>query len=262
VQGTPIGGAKDAPRVPIIEHEDIRRALLSMKSQVEAARMLTYEAAKMFDLGRTGDAAAQARMDLLTPIVKAWCTDMAVEVTSIGIQIHGGMGFIEETGAAQYYRDARILPIYEGANGIHGLDLTFRKILMNKGVSAASWFDEMDATATKLTAYAPAQKILRESVASLRSATQYFLTDTPQNIAAVATPYLQAFGLISGAAMMARALIAADALVDAGGDKTFCATKRATALFYMHNILPLCAGELAVVAGGKSTVVDFKPVHF
>ncbi|MBU0859408.1 MAG: acyl-CoA dehydrogenase [Alphaproteobacteria bacterium] len=262
VQGTPVGGAKDAARVPIIEHEDIRRSLLSMKSQVEAARLLTYEAAKMFDLGRTGDAAAQARMDLLTPIVKAWCTDMAVEVTSTGLQIHGGMGFIEETGAAQYYRDARILPIYEGANGIHGLDLTFRKILMNKGVAASSWFDEIDATSAKLTAYAPAQKVLRDSVSSLRAATQALMADTPQNIAAVATPYLRAFGLISGAAMMARALVAADALAEAGGDQSFCTTKRATALFYMHNILPLCAGELAVVAGGQSTVVDFKPAQF
>lgn len=138
VQGTKIS-EKSGARVAIIEHPDVRRMLLSMKAQIEAGRMLAYEAAFAIDCAHEGDADAQAKVDLLTPVVKSWCTDMACTVASTGVQIHGGMGFIEETGAAQYYRDARITPIYEGTNGIQALDLSLRKVLANKGVAAAAW---------------------------------------------------------------------------------------------------------------------------
>ena len=115
-------------RVLISEHADVKRMLLTMRAQVEAGRALVCEAAFALDARDT------AKVEVLTPIVKSWCTDMACEVASLGIQIHGGMGYIEETGATQYYRDARILPIYEGTNGIQASDLVFRKILRGGGV--------------------------------------------------------------------------------------------------------------------------------
>jgi alkylation response protein AidB-like acyl-CoA dehydrogenase len=263
VQGTAIAD-KSGARVAIIEHEDVRRMLLSMKAQVEAGRMLAYEAARAFDMGRAGDAAAQAKMDLLTPIVKACLTDMAVDVASTGIQVHGGMGFIEETGAAQFYRDARILPIYEGANGIHGLDLAFRKVLLNGGAAAKAWFDEADAAAAALSARPDMQGALKVAVADLRAATDGLLKQgaTPQNVAAVATPYLRAFGYVSGAAMMARAAVAADRLAASGGDPQFCDVKVKTAEFYIAHVLPHYAGELKIVMGGSKSVVNFAPGLF
>ena len=263
VQGSAIT-AKDGARVAIIEHEDVRRMLLSMKAQIEAGRMLAYEAARAFDLGRNGDAAAQAKMDLLTPIVKACLTDMAVEVASTGIQIHGGMGFIEETGAAQYYRDARILPIYEGANGIHGLDLTFRKIVMNGGAAAKAWFDEIDLTASALSAHPEMQMALKAAVVDMRNATDALLKQakTPQNIAAVATPYLRAFGLVSAAGMMGRAALAADKVAATGGDPVFCDAKLKTAEFYLAHILPHYAADLKIALTGSKSVVNFKPGMF
>lgn len=250
VQGTAIGD-KNGPRLPIIRHEDVRRMLLSMKAQTEAARILTYESARMLDLARAGDAAAQARVDVMTPVVKACCTDMAVEVTSTGIQIHGGMGFIEETGAAQYYRDARILPIYEGANGIHGLDLAFRKVTMDKGEAALAWLAEMDGQAARLTAWPAARDRLRAAIAALKDATSALPARAAKDVAAVATPYLRAFGYVAQAAMMARALHATGA-PETGDD--FITARRAQALFYIDHILPRAQGELAIVAHGADSV--------
>jgi hypothetical protein len=266
VQGSSIA-AKDGPRVAIIEHEDVRRMLLSMKAQIEAARLLTYESAKMMDRARTGDGAAQARMDLLVPIVKAWCTDMAVEVASTGLQIHGGMGFIEEMGAAQFYRDARILPIYEGANGIHGIDLAFRKVLMNGGAAAKAWFDETDRTIAQLAARPDMKDLhdnMKQALANLRHATDHLLKQgqAPQNVAAVATPYLRAFGVIAGGAMMARAALVADDWAAAGGDAHYCDVKKRTAAFYAVQILPQAEGSLRAVMGGSKAVVNFGPNLF
>ena len=130
-QGKGFGGNE---RVSINHHADIKRTLLTMESLTMAGRALTYEAA--IALGNDTD---KPFVDLLTPIVKSYCTDMAVEVASLGVQIHGGMGFVEETGAAQYYRDARILPIYEGTNGIQALDLAFRKIIRDNGVTVGQY---------------------------------------------------------------------------------------------------------------------------
>ena len=132
IQGKdPVSGAP----LTIDRHPDVRRMLLTMKSLTMAGRAMAYEAAVLLDKARAGDESARTAGELLTPIVKSWCTDMACEVASIGVQVHGGMGFIEETGAAQYYRDARILPIYEGTNGIQANDLLFRKILRDEGTA-------------------------------------------------------------------------------------------------------------------------------
>lgn len=131
-------------RVAINKHPDVKRMLLDMEDKVMAGRLMAYKSAVELDKAGEGDAKAQARVDLLTPIVKSWCTDMAVDVASTGIQVHGGMGFIEETGAAQYYRDARILPIYEGTNGIQAMDLVFRKVLRDEGKVAKAFINELN----------------------------------------------------------------------------------------------------------------------
>ncbi|MEC7577494.1 MAG: acyl-CoA dehydrogenase family protein, partial [Pseudomonadota bacterium] len=130
----------------IIEHADVRRMLFTMKAYTEAARALAYEAAYYYDLSQQDDhkddPAAAARVALLTPVVKGWSTDISLDVTSLGVQVCGGMGFIEETGLAQYYRDARILPIYEGTNGIQAMDLVFRKTIMDKGAAFSAWLTD------------------------------------------------------------------------------------------------------------------------
>jgi alkylation response protein AidB-like acyl-CoA dehydrogenase len=248
VQGKGLDGGGD--RVAIIHHPDIARMLLSMKANIEAARALTYEAALASDFARSGDKAAQAKVDLLTPVVKAWSTDMAVDVTSTGIQIHGGMGFIEETGAAQYYRDARILPIYEGTNGIQANDLVFRKILRDGGVSAQSWFAEIKSLD------------LGSAFTALETATQWIL-DTGKAgdlnaVAAVAVPYLKAFSIVSCAAMMKRSV---NALAQSGFDDDFCKAKAVTAAFYMTHMLPMATAYAAIVTGGSSSVIITEAVH-
>lgn len=182
-------------RVSIDNHPDVKRMLLSMKAQVLAGRALAYEAALALDKAAAGEQGAQELVDLLTPIVKAWCTDMACDVASLGIQIHGGMGFIEETGAAQYYRDARILPIYEGTNGIQAMDLLFRKVLRDQGTFAKSWIEKK-------------KKAMGEDTAQdLLQATDKLLTfardKNIEKVAWYAVPYLRAFAIALGAAHLA-----------------------------------------------------------
>ena len=142
VQSARAGSANKAP-VAIIEHPDVRRMVLRMRALTEAARALLYYTAGQIDRGALGDSAAQARADLLVPLVKAWGTDIGVDVASLGIQVHGGMGYIEETGVAQYLRDARIAPIYEGTNGIQAADLVTRKLAMERGGILKNLMDEI-----------------------------------------------------------------------------------------------------------------------
>ncbi len=171
--------------VTISEHQDVKRMLTSMHAKIMAGRALTYSAAMALDKANAGDTQAQERVDLLTPLVKAWCTDMSVEVASTGIQVFGGMGFIEETGAAQYYRDARILPIYEGTNGIQALDLMFRKVLRDEGAAAFAYIEEM------------AEILEKEHVDALKEATVRISEIAKEQgmdaISYYATPYLKGF---------------------------------------------------------------------
>ncbi|HNS44544.1 MAG TPA: acyl-CoA dehydrogenase family protein, partial [Alphaproteobacteria bacterium] len=179
-QGKPLTGGDTAT---IDKHPDVKRMILSMESLTLAGRALAYEAAFYLDKAATGDKGAQERVDLLTPIVKSWCTDNAVEVASLGVQVHGGMGFIEETGAAQFYRDARILSIYEGTNGIQSSDLVFRKLLRDDGAAMTRWSLEMKQTKdTDILA----------SLSKLDSATAHLLDSkaNPDGVAAVSVPYL------------------------------------------------------------------------
>ncbi len=219
-------------RVSIDQHADVKRMLLTMKSQIEAGRALTLEAALALDNGN------QTKVEILTPIVKSWCTDMAVEVASLGIQIWGGMGFIEESGAAQYFRDARILPIYEGTNGIQAMDLAFRKTLRDGGMATKSFIAEL-----KSHADIKEFKALEETTDAMINAG---LDKNLDLVEAMAAPYLKGFGIIAGAVMLERSVKALE-----GRDDDFAKDKRNTASFYKANILPLAKAHLEIAQNGS-----------
>ncbi|MGF1630160.1 MAG: acyl-CoA dehydrogenase [Kiloniellaceae bacterium] len=263
------GGPENKESVKIIRHPDVRRMLATMKARTEAARALAYWAAAALDRAKAepDDAkrkAAQARLDLLIPIVKAWCTDVACEVSSLGVQVHGGMGFIEETGAAQYYRDARILPIYEGTNGIQALDLLTRKLLRDKGAAMAALFAELRAGlppaggAAELAALRPP---LAAAIEALEGATGWLLEEGDKSVvaaAAGATPYLALCGSVLGGWLLARGA------VEAGreGDGAFATAKLKTARFYAENLLGETAGLAGAVIRGAESTLAFEDEDF
>ncbi|TMK31512.1 MAG: acyl-CoA dehydrogenase [Alphaproteobacteria bacterium] len=261
VQGTPIGMPRDSGAAPpIVYHPDVRRMLLWMRAATEAMRALAYLAAAAIDAGRatTGEAQfrAQRRADLLIPVVKAWCTDLGVEVASTGIQVHGGMGYIEETGAAQYLRDARIAPIYEGTNGIQANDLVGRKLGRDRGEAARELIAEMRANLGELDApeFAALRQRLTDATAALDTATAYLVTAEPALAAAGSVPYLHLCGTVLGGWLMARVAALALQRHDAG----LSAAKLATARFYAEHFLARAQAYLPAVMGG-ATVVDFDP---
>ncbi len=255
-------------KVEIVEHADVKRMLLSMKTQIEALRALSYEAALALDLANNGNEYAQAKVDLLTPIVKAGGTDMSLEVTSTGVQIHGGMGFVEETGAAQYYRDARILPIYEGTNGIQAADLAFRKTIRDKGAAVKSYLREAENVLRDLDAM-PAQDILPmrhaldRAIQSIAEAT-HWISEQAKNqqleeISASSVPYQKAFTLMAGGVMMAKSLMVAKKLINEGqGDKKFLENKINTAKFYAEHLMPMINGYVRAVTNGSDSVLAFE----
>jgi alkylation response protein AidB-like acyl-CoA dehydrogenase len=201
----------------IYGHPDVRRMLMLMKAKIEAARAICLTTGVLADLARLAETeaereAARARAELLTPIAKAWSTDVGVEVASLGVQVHGGMGFIEETGAAQHYRDARIAPIYEGTNGIQAIDLVGRKIAMADGAVMHSLCAELALTAESLTEVpelAAVGRRLATGVAALERATDWLLANRGAPSLAAATPYLKLAGDVIGGAMLGRQALAA-----------------------------------------------------
>jgi hypothetical protein len=252
------GVAPGADRIgPIIDHADIRRMLMTMKAYTEAMRSLIYDAMADDDRHLNGITdedrqAAGDRLALLTPIAKAWCTDRGVDVASIGVQVHGGMGFIEETGAAQFYRDARITPIYEGTNGIQAIDLVMRKLPMNEGAVVGSYLDEIEALDADLAEAGDALSAIRGPLAdatrAVRSATDALNgMDDVRSRMAGATPYLEMIGTLCGAYYLARQAIAA--LPEAESDP-WMAAKVTTATFYATNLLPRVHGLSDAAAGG------------
>jgi len=264
VQGTSLSD-KSGTKVAIIHHPDVKRMILLMAAQIEAGRVMTYSAAANLDRARGGDVKAQARVDLLTPIVKAWCTDMAVRVTSIGIQIHGGMGFVEETGAAQFYRDARILPIYEGTNGIQAADLVFRKILRDQGAALNDFIADSKADIDSLSALpgddmAVIHDTLQEAAERIEQASAHLFVlakEGPDFVATIAAPYLDGIGTFAGGVMMARAARIAVAALHEGGDKaSFFDQKIIHARIYAEHILPGMNASLQSVLSGAKTVVS------
>ncbi|WP_380877086.1 acyl-CoA dehydrogenase [Sphingomonas sp. DBB INV C78] len=235
VQSARAGGASRDP-VAIIEHPDVRRMLLRMKALTMAARALIYYAAGQADRARLGDAAAQARLDLLTPLAKAYGTDVGCEVSSLGVQVHGGMGFIEETGAAQHFRDARITPIYEGTNGIQAADLVGRKLgLEGGGVFAALLADIRTEAAAeaRLMALVDAVELVSARLAGANA----------DDRLAGSYPLLTMLSVVVGGWLLARQAKAAEAAeAEEGLDPDFRAMKLAAARFYLDRIVPEAIG--------------------
>ena len=274
VQGRAIG-QRSGDRVTIIHHPDVRRMLMTMKAQTEAMRALGYYAAGELDRAkRHPDAQAravrQARLDLLTPVVKGWCTETAVEITSTGVQIHGGMGFIEETGAAQYLRDARISTIYEGTTGIQANDLIGRKVGAEKGATAMALIAEMRTLDAELGAagasFAAMHTVYVQGVTALESATQWLVDhyrQQPEAAAAVAVPYLKLFGTVAGGWLMARAALVSHArLAAADADQEFFTAKLATARFYLEHLLPQAVALSQTVTAGADSTLALDPAAF
>jgi 3-(methylthio)propanoyl-CoA dehydrogenase len=258
VQGRPVGMARGSGAVPIAHHPDVRRMLLLMRAATEAMRALTYFAAAAVDQSRreAGEAQfrAQRRADLLIPVVKAWCADMGVEVASLGVQVHGGMGYIEETGAAQHYRDARIAPIYEGTNGIQANDLVGRKLVRDAGAAAGELFGEIRASLGDFAGkaeWAGVYGSLAAGLAALQEATAHLVAADPAQAAAGSAPYLALFGTVAGGWLLARTALAAGRR-----DDTRAAANRATAQFYAEHFLARATAYLPAITGG-ATVVDF-----
>jgi alkylation response protein AidB-like acyl-CoA dehydrogenase len=275
VQSRDIAGGEDEP-VAIIRHPDVRRMLLAMRSQTEAARALSYHAAALLDIAkRHPDAArrerAQRRVDLLIPVCKAWSTDLGVEIASLGIQVHGGMGFIEETGAAQHYRDARITPIYEGTNGIQANDLLGRKLGRDRGEAAREHIAEMRETVAALgTAKGESLAALRQPLGAgldaLAQATEWMVATMGKDIrraAAGAVEYLRLFGTVTGGWLMARAaLAAAEAIAGKGGDRAFLEGKLVSARFYADTVLARAPASLTPITRAGDTVMSLAPEQF
>ena len=262
-----VQGRRDGRDTTIVEHPDVRRMLLSMKARIEAGRGLTYAAGAAYDRSRAHPdekerAAAHLRFDLLTPVVKAWCTDNGVDIASLGVQIHGSMGFIEETGAAQHYRDARILPIYEGTNGIQALDLVGRKILRDDGAAAAALFDEMAATVEAASSAGLERYALRltAGLEHLGRATDWLLQTAPGDndlASASATPYLALLGTVAGGWQMTRQALAAQAgLKNGAGNRAFFEAKLAIARFFMDHEMPKAAALATIVTDGAAAVAE------
>lgn len=242
---------------PIVEHPDVRRMLMTMKATTQAARMICLATARELDIShRDSDpavrAAAANRAALLTPIAKSFSTDIGVEMSSIGIQVHGGMGFVEETGAAQHLRDSRILPIYEGTNGIQAMDLVMRKLPLEGGAVVGHYLTLFGTAAAALMkspddGVQAAGRNLAAAVAGLKRSSEWIggaLKGNTEAALASAAPYLRQFALVAGGGFHARALANPNATASA----------RATALFFLTNILPEANGLEAIVTGGAAAL--------
>ena len=249
---------------PIIEHADIRRSLMTMKALTQAARAICLVTARETDVARRAQnpaeqAAAAHRVALLTPVAKAFSTDIGCEVASIGVQVHGGMGFIEETGAAQIYRDARILPIYEGTNGIQAIDLVTRKLPLEGGRVVEAYIGELSATAEEVRRsnrpdFGRMGERLGETIAALAESTRWMggaLRSNPEAALAGAAPYLRLFGLAAGGTYLARIALAAAR----DGAANAQAQQIAVARFFAENLATAATGlKETVMTGADSTL--------
>ena len=259
-QGRAIGAPKTESS-PIIEHPDVRRMLLTMKANIDAMRALMYDNAAAIDRGIAAETEddredAVRLAALLTPISKGWGTDLGVELTSLGIQIHGGMGFVEETGSAQHWRDARIAPIYEGTNGIQAMDLVLRKLPMAGGAVVRWFIKKMRNEAAHLDdTLGPA---LETALDALSEATEHLLAAAdPADVLAGATPYLRLFGIVAGGYYQARMMRFARLDTDAADE--FRAAKIASGTFYIRQIVPTATGLLPSVLAPNSDLATIEP---
>ena len=250
VQSARAGSPNKAP-VAIVEHPDVRRMLLRMKAQTQAARALVYYAASQVDRATLGEPGAQNRLEVLTPLAKAHGTDIGCEVSSIGIQVHGGMGYIEETGAAQFFRDARITPIYEGTNGIQAADLVGRKLGLDNGGAFAALIADMRKEAENAG--------LRELIDSCDAIARQMMTLDADDRLAASYPFLTMLSVATCGWLMERqGRIAATA----SGDPAFLAMKTAAARFYVEQIVPEAMGLRAAATAKADLLYSIDPQAF
>ncbi|TVT77980.1 MAG: acyl-CoA dehydrogenase [Denitromonas halophila] len=273
IQGRIIGD-KSGDKKPILHHPDVRRMLMDMKSRTEATRAIAYYVAGCMDRAKshpdeTVRGANQRRLELLTPVVKGWCTEAAQGVTWNGIQVHGGMGFIEETGACQHMRDARITTIYEGTTAIQANDLIGRKVAREGGNAMRALLDDMAATRGELDRHADAQMrnigaALGVGMQALAEATDWLLANYdahPQAAAAGAVPFLKLAGTVAGGWLMARsALVAFERLADS--DDGFYAAKLITARYFSEHVLPEANSYRDAIVNGSESVLAMHEALF
>jgi 3-(methylthio)propanoyl-CoA dehydrogenase len=227
-----VQGVREGRPARIVEHPDVRRMLLRMKALTQAARALAYYTAGQTDRATLGDEAAKARADLLTPLVKAYCTDVGVEVTSLAVQVHGGMGYVEETGAAQHYRDARISPIYEGTNGIQAADLVGRKLGLNGAAALRSLLADMRAESG-------AEAELMKLTDACERVMERLMTLDADDRHAASYPFLTMLSVAVCGWLLARQMAA---LADYDGDPAFADMKTAATRFYLDQLVPEALG--------------------
>ncbi len=261
-QGKAIG-AQAGEQSLIIEHPDVRRMLLTMRAYTDAMRCVLYANAAALDVAKCHPDAeerqsASDRAELLTPISKAWCTDLGVEMTSLGIQVHGGYGYIEETGAAQHLRDSRISPIYEGTNGIQAIDLVGRKLRMGEGKVMRDLLDEIGGFVEGLAEMGPEYETIKvnlaDSLQAVEEATIWLNEkgkEDPLQAISGATPFLRMLGQLVGGWFLARLAIGAINNEEIG-DEEFRKSKLTVANFYAEQLLPLTRAQLGAVTAGSS----------
>ncbi|HBA32638.1 MAG TPA: acyl-CoA dehydrogenase, partial [Gammaproteobacteria bacterium] len=266
IQGKPIG-VKAGESLAIINHPDIRRILMTMRSQVEAMRALACVSAAAFDRGEAHEdpekrAYYQRRGELLTPIVKGWSTELGVDIASLGIQVHGGMGFIEETGAAQHYRDARIAPIYEGTTGIQAGDLIGRKFIRDGGQGLRELLGDMKAVLEQISGKDHSEMkdikaALEHAIQSVEAAVGFLLkVDDPRVPAAASVDFLMLMGYACGTWVLAQSALAAQAKLAAGEvEEAFYRTKITTVLFYCHHIQPKTVSHLQALKHSQDSLI-------
>ena len=260
--------------VPIIRHPDVRRMLMLMKSQAEAMRALAYTTAAAMDFAhKSGNPAErrrhQAYVDLMIPVVKGWSTETGIEIASLGVQVHGGMGFVEETGAAQYLRDARITTIYEGTTGIQAMDLVGRKIAREGGETAKEWIAQLKQFEAQLS------KSNNENLVALRSqfaagvqaladCVEFIVASSakdPRPAFAGAVPFLKLMGIVAGGWQMGRAALAAERTLQSG-ERSFLEAKIATARFYADHVLVQAPALRNTVVNGAPGVMALSEDQF
>jgi alkylation response protein AidB-like acyl-CoA dehydrogenase len=249
--------------VPIIRHPDVKRMILTMKAVTEAMRAFAYSEAITMDRAHyQRDAAQQARIDLMIPVIKGWLTEMGEELASLGVQVHGGMGYVEETGAAQFLRDVRITPIYEGTNGIQAADLVTRKLGRDGGAAMEALLAEVAATVASATDSADDDvravgAALADALADLQRATAAILAqlrDATDGALAGAFDYMMQVGFVMGGWHLARSALVARARLEDGSDNPFYLGKIATARYYAEQLLPRAAACGQVVVNGSQAL--------
>ena len=274
VQGRPVGMSKeDAKNSTIMDHADVRRMLLTIKAYVDAMRYLMYDNQLMLDLEYFGEGElkefGEERCGILTPITKAWISDLGVELSSIAIQVYGGMGYVEETGVAQYLRDARIAPIYEGTNGIQALDLIFRKLPLDSGQAMQRLLGDVNGVIEEMSqagdVLSSMSEKLKVEVDKLSEVTLWLgskmLEGELVDASAGASPYIKMFGQVLGGYYMGKAALLATKKYEETGDEYY-AEKITLSKFYIEQLLPLASGYASAVTAGKEDLYNIKAENF